>query len=310
MKIAPAVLLLVVCTAPVVRGQGGTEVEVYRSDVLARRTLMLELHTNYTFRGPDASATGGTPPDDRRPLSVLSFDPVCYNPATPFYQRAPVSPVVAFAVARAASATVGCDLYGDATAGQTANETLEAVAGLTRWAEVAGYVFATKAEGSAAQWAGATVRTKLQVPRAWRWPVGVAVSTEIEYERSLTSISTWTWEIRPIIDRTLGRWYVALNPTIERRLRGPGVVSGLQFLPSGKVSYDATPRITAGVEYYGAYGTFGAFAAPNDRLQQLYGAVDLHVSPKWEINIGVGFGVTPATSQLAAKLILGRAITW
>jgi hypothetical protein len=41
-------------------------------------------------------------------------------------------------------------------------------------------------------------------------------------------------------------------------------------------------------------------------VQQVFGTVDLHVSPLWEINGGVGAGATPATSRLVAKLILGR----
>jgi hypothetical protein len=35
-------------------------------------------------------------------------------------------------------------------------------------------------------------------------------------------------------------------------------------------------------------------------------ALDLTLWPKWEINFGVGFGLTPATDDLMVKLILGR----
>jgi len=37
---------------------------------------------------------------------------------------------------------------------------------------------------------------------------------------------------------------------------------------------------------------------------------DLNVSPLWEINIGVGLGVTAATDHLIVKGIIGRRFTW
>jgi len=40
-------------------------------------------------------------------------------------------------------------------------------------------------------------------------PVGVSLSTEIGYQRPQYSPDTWTWEIRPIVDKSVGRWYFA-----------------------------------------------------------------------------------------------------
>jgi hypothetical protein len=60
------------------------------------------------------------------------------------------------------------------------------------------------------------------------------------------SPDTWTWEIRPIVDKTLGRWYLAFNPALERTLHGPDVNQGLGFSPDVKVSYDFTPKINGG----------------------------------------------------------------
>jgi hypothetical protein len=40
--------------------------------------------------------------------------------------------------------------------------------------------------------------------------------------------------------------------------------------------------------------------------QQIFAATDLNVSPKWEINFGMGLGSTAATDHLIVKGILGR----
>ncbi len=38
--------------------------------------------------------------------------------------------------------------------------------------------------------------------------------------------------------------------------------------------------------------------------QQIFPAIDLNLSPKWEVNFGMGVGVTHSTDHLIAKMIL------
>ena len=138
-------------------------------------------------------------------------------------------------------------------------------------------------------------------------PVGLSLSTEIGYQRADNSPDTWTWEIRPIIDKTAGRWYFAVNPALERTFHGPDVKQGLGFAPGAKISYDFTPVISAGFEYY---GRLGAVDSLHNQQQQIFAVTDLNISPKWEINFGVGIGPTAATDHLIVKGILGRRFDW
>src|ERR671931_403755 len=46
-------------------------------------------------------------------------------------------------------------------------------------------------------------------------------------------------------------------------------------------------------------------AGRREQEQQILPAVDLDVSPKWEINFGVGVGVTRSTDHLLIKTIIG-----
>jgi hypothetical protein len=140
--------------------------------------------------------------------------------------------------------------------------------------------------------------------------VGLSLSTEIGYQRAVYSPDTWTWEIRPIIDKTLGRWYLALNPALERTWHGPDAKRGVGFAPGVKVSYDFTRAISGGVEYYADYGRLGNFDTLHQQQQQLFVVADLNVSPVWEINFGVGVGSTAATDHLIIKGILGRRFNW
>ena len=72
------------------------------------------------------------------------------------------------------------------------------------------------------------------------------------------------------------------------------------------MSYDLTKVVSPGIEYYGTLGPVGNFPPTSQQQQQLYAVVDLNVDPRWEINFGVGAGLTRATDGLIIKMILGR----
>jgi len=190
------------------------------------------------------------------------------------------------------------------------HETLELTEGITDWSELGFYVFTSEQDGHGVQWVGDHIRPRVSVPESWGWPVGVSLSTEIGYQRAIYSPDTWTWEIRPILDKSIGRWYFAVNPALERTLHGPDVHQGLGFAPAVKISYDVTQVVSAGLEYYADYGPIGNIPPVHYQQQQLFGVVDLNVSPLWEINIGVGIGATASTDHLIFKCILGRRLDW
>jgi len=190
------------------------------------------------------------------------------------------------------------------------HETLELTQGINSWSEVGFYVFTSEQDGHGVQWVGDHIRPRIRVPDSWNWPVGVSLSTEIGYQRSVYSPDTWTWEIRPIIDKTIGRWYFAVNPALERTLHGPDVRQGFGFSPAAKIGYDFTQTISGGIEYYADYGPLRDIAPVHDQQQQIFVVTDLNVSPLWEINFGVGIGATASTDHLIVKAILGRRIDW
>jgi len=190
------------------------------------------------------------------------------------------------------------------------HETLELTEGINNWAEVGFYVFTSEQDGHGVQWVGDHIRPRVRAPDSWHLPVGLSLSTEVGYQRAVYSPDTWTWEIRPIVDKTLGRWYFAFNPALERTWHGPDVRQGLGFSPGVKVGYDFTRVISGGLEYYADYGRIGSFDSLHDQQQQIFAVTDLNVSPKWEINIGVGVGPTAATDHLIVKGILGRRFDW
>jgi hypothetical protein len=186
------------------------------------------------------------------------------------------------------------------------HETLEITQGWTNWFETGFYVFTSWDPRIGYQWVGDHIRPRVRVPDSWKWPVGVSLSSEIGYQRPIFSSDTWTWEIRPIVDKTLGPWYLAFNPALERSLHGTSVKEGVGFSPSLKVAYSVTKKLSAGFEYYGSVGPVFGFDPFYLQEEQIFPAIDYDFGPNWEFNFGVGIGITHSTDHLLVKMIIGR----
>lgn len=186
------------------------------------------------------------------------------------------------------------------------HETLEITQGWNSWFETGFYLFTSWDPRIGYQWVGDHIRPRVRVPESWNWPVGVSLSTEIGYQRPIFSSDTWTWEIRPIVDKTIGPWYLAFNPALERSFHGTSVKVGVGFSPAVKVAYSVTKKLSAGFEYYGSVGPVFGFDPFYLQQQQLVPAIDYDFGPNWEFNLGVGVGITQSTDHLLVKMIIGR----
>ncbi|MGP8247440.1 MAG: transporter [Bryobacteraceae bacterium] len=184
------------------------------------------------------------------------------------------------------------------------HETLEITHGFDQWFETGFYVF-TSIQNGTWYYAGSHLRPRIAVPEKYHLPVGLSLSTEFGWVRPNLSADTWTWEIRPIVDKKIEKWYLCFNPAIEKSFRGPEQPRGYEFSPNFKFSYDVTRRVAAGIEYYGALGPITGFDAVRDQQHQIFPNVDVDFGKNWEFNFGVGAGVTQATERLLVKAILG-----
>jgi hypothetical protein len=186
------------------------------------------------------------------------------------------------------------------------HETIEITHGFTEWFETGFYIFTSYGPGQGYGWVGDHIRPRIAVPERLRWPVGLSLSTEFGYQRAKYSADTWTWEIRPIVDKKFGKWYASFNPTVDKSFHGPEQSRGYAFSPNFKVGYDVSKVVSAGFEYYGALGPITGFDPLREQQQQLIPTIDLNLGPQWEFNFGVGVGMTSGTDHLLVKMIIGR----
>jgi hypothetical protein len=188
------------------------------------------------------------------------------------------------------------------------HETVEITHGFNGWSELGFYWFTAIPDRQHWQWVGTHIRPRFRIPEGWGWPVGVSISQEIGYSKAEFSGDTWTYELRPIIDKSIGPWYVSLNPTLDKSLRGPTASEHFGFAPNVDVGYDATKKLNLAIEYYGATGTIDRLAPLNEQEHLLFGAANIDFGPAWEFNIAYGSALTAGGDKRIVKMILGRRV--
>lgn len=190
------------------------------------------------------------------------------------------------------------------------HETIEITHGISDNFELGFYLFMNYLPEYGFQVIGTHLRPRIMAPIKWNLPVGLSLSAEIGYQSSRYSADTWSLELRPIIDKQWNKLYVSLNPTLGVTIKGIEKPSAPAFAPNIKVGYNFFKNISLGAEYYGNLGALDAFEKGPDQSQAIFVVLDLMNNNKWELNLGPGFGLTPATDGFVFKVLVGKKIKW
>ena len=198
--------------------------------------------------------------------------------------------------------------FGELPTNHALHETVEITHGFNDFTELGFYWFMAKPDKGDFQWVGTHLRPRISVPESWNWPVGVSLSQEFGWAKSQFSSDTWTYELRPIIDKQSGPLYWSINPVLGKSLRGPNAAEKWEFTPNIDVGYDLTKKLNFSLEYYGDLGTTGEFAPTNGQAHMLFPAINYDFGPEWEFNLGYGMSANNLSDKHIIKMILGRRI--
>ena len=190
------------------------------------------------------------------------------------------------------------------------HETLEITHGITDNFELGFYLFTNYTPQHGWKVIGTHLRPRIAAPEKWKLPVGLSLSAEIGFQSKDYSSETFSLEIRPIIDKTWGKFYVSFNPVLGVTFAGVDKPSAPAFAPNLKTSLAVSSKVSLGAEYYGDLGPLNNFDKLPEQNHALFVVADLYLDPKWEINFGPGFGLSQAADGLVFKMILGRRIDW
>ncbi len=190
------------------------------------------------------------------------------------------------------------------------HETVEITHGFTDNFEIGFYLFTNYTSPYGYQFVGTHIRPRIAAPDKWKLPVGLSLSAEIGYQRQEYSPDTWNVEIRPIIDKEWGKFYISFNPALGISLKGVNQNTAPSFEPNVKASYSFFKNASIGVEYYGSVGPINRFDQLAEQSHALYFVYDMLNNENWELNLGPGFGLTDATDKFVFKVLAGRKIDW
>ena len=184
--------------------------------------------------------------------------------------------------------------------------TLEVTHGWTKHFETGFYLeTAPYVPNEGAKFTGWHVRPRFRFPEFGGFPFRVSLSLEYAFNQPGFDPNRQTLEIRPIFERQDGRLYLSVNPDLSLALKGPDAGSAPAFEPNAKVGWDVTNTISAGIEYYAETGPVKHFDPLSEQHHVLFPAIDLNVSPDWELNFGVGKGLTSTSEHWIVKSIVG-----
>ena len=184
--------------------------------------------------------------------------------------------------------------------------TMEVTHGFTKYFETGFYLeTAPYVPNEGAQFVGWHIRPRFSLPAFESFPFKMSFSFEYAFNQPRFDPNEQTLEIRPIFERERGRLYLSINPSLSVAVKGPDAGSAPAFEPSGKIGWDFSKKVAAGIEYYSETGTVKHFDRFSDQHHIVFGAADLNVSPDWEINFGLGRGLTGTSEHWVVKSILG-----
>jgi hypothetical protein len=186
---------------------------------------------------------------------------------------------------------------------QTLNGVPEWAYGVADWFEQGLYLpLYSVANGEGPVLDGFKVRELFVVPHAAQQTFFYGINFEFSYNAQHWDPNRSTSEIRPILGWHLGRFDFIINPILDNSWTG---FNNLDFAPAVRLAYNVSKTWAVAAEMYSDYGPLRHFLPTDQQSQQLFGVVD-YKSDNFNIEAGVGFGLTPASDRLIVKLMISR----
>jgi len=114
--------------------------------------------------------------------------------------------------------------------------------------------------------------------------------------------------ITPILERHLGAFEMSFNPAFDIALKGPDAGESPVFEPSAKLASRISRVAWLGVEYYAETGPIKHFEAISEQHHLVFPTIDIRGKSGWNLNLGVGRGLTGGSEHWVVKSIMGMPL--
>src|ERR1700694_3927340 len=182
------------------------------------------------------------------------------------------------------------------------NGTPEFAYGVTDWWEVGLYLpFAIQDRQFLSD--SFKLRTLFVSPYTEQRSFFYGVNFELSNSTRKFSQTRFGLEIRPIIGVRNADYEFIVNPIVDM---GFGKYGEANFTPAARVARKLGPDLFVGLEYYADFGEIGNFQKPADQQHTLFAVTDFKLGV-FDVNLGIGYGLTPASDRFVVKTIVGYA---
>jgi len=192
---------------------------------------------------------------------------------------------------------------GAVIADRSFNGVPEWALGVTPWFE-AGLYLPLYSRDKDTGWGidGVKLRALFAVPKAADRTFFYGANFEFSFNGTRWDTTRFTSEIRPIVGWHLKPIDIIVNPIVDTAYDG---FRNLEFVPAARVAYNFQSGWAAALEEYDDFGPVHRFLPASEQVHQIYGVVD-RTWKAWDIEAGVGIGMTASSDRLTLKLILAR----
>jgi hypothetical protein len=178
--------------------------------------------------------------------------------------------------------------------------------GLTDRIEAAAYLDMARPDGHGYWYAGSKYRLRGRLFDQDVLPVDLGWYVEIEWHRTPQfDDNELELELRPIIEKDIGRFSIMLNPKFEKAVFvGPDRNKGFEFGYAGGIYYRWRRWLSPGVEFYGGIGLVNDSDPLREQQHYVFPVAWGELPHGIEYNIGPGFGLTRGSDHVAVKFNL------
>jgi hypothetical protein len=149
------------------------------------------------------------------------------------------------------------------------------------------------------------IRQLFVIPNAAEREFFYGVNFEFSYAMPQFLDTRWLIEMRPIVGWRKGDYEFIINPIVDF---GIGQNGGADFAPAARFARNLGENFALGFEYYTDLGRPQDRLPFNEQQHNLYAVVDFKIG-RFDVNAGVGYGLTHGSDRLMAKMIIGTDLT-
>jgi hypothetical protein len=177
--------------------------------------------------------------------------------------------------------------------------------GLTDRIETAAYITFAQPSGHGFWWAGDKVRLRGRLFDPGTLPVDLGWYTELEWHKTPQfDDADLELELKPIIEKDIGRFSLVLNPVFEKVLYGAGHHEGFEFGYRNGAYYRWLRFLSPGVEVYGAIGLIDNNDPMDEQQHYIFPVLWGQLPHGIEYSVGPGFGVSKNSDHVLVKFNL------